>query len=146
MPDTSPPSEKIVTFLGCKDAAVVKLIVLITCRSPLITRLAAPPVVCAAHTPSLSLATRLESTAVQPITVGVAVTAVDAADVPPVITLPVANIAVGSFPKLITTLSDEVDITVPVAATPVSSAALTTPVTASPTVRSVPSPLVTATV
>ena len=146
IPDTSPPAEKIVTFLGCKDAAVVKLIVLLECRAPLITRLAEPLVVCAAHTPSLSLATRLEFTAVQPMTVGVAVTAVDSSDVPPVIILPVANIAVGSFPKLITTLLAAVDTTVPVAATPEASAALTTPVTVSPTVRSVPSPLVTTTV
>ena len=74
------------------------------------------------------------------------VTAVETSDVPPVITLPVAKIAVGSLPKLTTILFEAVDIIVPVAAIPESSAALTTPVSVSPAEKLVPVPLVTATV
>ena len=112
----------------------------------MIVKFPEPPGVCEAHTPSLSLATKLDTTAVHPITVGVPVTVVEAVDVPPVITLLVANIALGNLPKFTTILLDAVDTTVPVAATPVSSPELTTPVRVSPTLRLVPVPLVTATV
>ena len=85
IPDTSPPAENIVTFLGCSAADVVKLIVLESCNAPLIVRLAAPAFVCAAHTPFLSLAIKSDVISTQPILAALPVATAVPPEVPPTI-------------------------------------------------------------
>jgi len=110
--------------------------VLESCNAPLIVKLAAPPVVCVAHTPSGSFATTLDVTAVHPITAGtddkVALVLNPSSD----ICLPFVNTDVGILPKSTTIVFPLLEINVPVTPVAVEAvAAVVLSVRVSPTVK-----------